>query len=89
MKLIPSKEVAEIMGVPHHRINRWAREGIIPAYRYPGEWRFDEHEIMRFMQNCRTKAQPLKSKDIDQIMQGAYRAPTGFDNALEQRLGLV
>ena len=49
-ELISTKKMARILGISTETLRRKVREGIIPAHRPTGkggQWRFDEHEVLR------------------------------------------
>lgn len=55
LELINSSEVARLLQTSQRTVSRWARDGIIPAYRIGRTFKFDRAEILAF----------LKSKKVD------------------------
>jgi len=42
---ITVKEAAELLRVSEKTVYRWIRQGVIPAYRFQGQYRFDQDEL--------------------------------------------
>jgi len=54
-RMLKTKEVAEILGFSRQTITKMAREGILPAYRIGGDWRFRKEEVDRWLESRKNK----------------------------------
>jgi excisionase family DNA binding protein len=62
MKLISSSNAAAILGVDQQTVTQWASCKIIPHYRINKHFRFDEDEIIAWLQ---TKRVPVENIAFD------------------------
>lgn len=58
------REAAEILGVHHTTLKRWADAGLIPHIRTPGGWRrFRRADVEEFIQEHGNGVRPVHSGD--------------------------
>lgn len=53
MKLLTVKEVSEILSIAPQTLYQWAELGKIPSYKLNGCLRFDEADIMAWLETCK------------------------------------
>ena len=53
MNEIPVKEAAEYLKVSEKTIYRWIRQGVIPSFKFQGQYRFDKEELTGWARHIR------------------------------------
>lgn len=48
-KLLSAKDVAEMLGISYVTLTLWARNEVIPHYKFGGSYKFDEDEIREWI----------------------------------------
>lgn len=51
MKILTVKQVAELIQAKPSTVYAWAEQGIIPSIKLAGLLRFDEREVMQFIES--------------------------------------
>lgn len=57
MRLLTVKEVADLMRAKPTTVYSWAEQGLIPCFKLNGLLRFDEGEISRWINDCKTSGE--------------------------------
>ena len=53
MRILTSKQVAELIQAKPSTVYAWAEQRIIPCFKLNGLLRFDEDEILQWMKACK------------------------------------
>lgn len=62
MKIINVKETASLLGVKEKTVYQWAENRQIPHLKINGTLRFDESEIIIWIQSCRKSPLPCYNR---------------------------
>jgi excisionase family DNA binding protein len=53
VRILTCKEVAQLLNIKVHTIYAWAEQGLIPCLKLNGALRFDESEVISWIQECK------------------------------------
>jgi excisionase family DNA binding protein len=80
MKYVSVKRISEITGVKPKTLYEWAKRGKIPSRKVEKLIRFNEEEIILWMDS--KAAAPPKEKQVDKILRSIYSQHQGRPSRL-------
>ncbi|MHB8174258.1 MAG: helix-turn-helix domain-containing protein [Nitrospirota bacterium] len=86
MKYVSVQRISEITGVKTKTLYEWAKRGKIPSRKVEKLVRFDEEEIILWMQ-CKVAAPaPPMEKQVDKILRSIYSQRQGRPSRLGKKV---
>ena len=83
MKYVTVKRISEITGIKEKTLYDWAGKGRIPSRKVEKLVRFNEEEIIRWMES---RAPAKEKKQVDKILRSIYSQSQGRPSRLGKKV---
>ena len=61
MKLLTVKDLASILKAKPSTIYSWAEQGLMPSFKLNGLLRFEEDEVLKWLESCRNQSYTVEA----------------------------